>query len=180
MSYPKALGHTLISLLISLSMGMIIISCVLHYLFIVLATYHKLQLKFDRQNAQLIARHYLATDLHSTEHVVICKPHIPECAKFFQRNFKADTNILILNQAQDLSYSLRRSAIPSAQHKNSYALYRDDTQHNAVALIEDLVNFRIAFKRLENNLNAVLINLSFSDTTEMELIFVPQNLKPAL
>ena len=136
------------------------LGCILHYVFIFIKVYNKSHRLFEQQNSQLLVRHYLATDIST--------------ANFAS---SARTKELILSGEQEIIYSLRNSAILSAKQQKNLALYRDDSQHNAVAIIEGLSDFQVQIANIADKNQIVVVTLFFKNSKKMELSFATRSTK---
>lgn len=156
----------LLELTINLAISIIILSALIHYTFMITKTYAIFERNIDYQNAQLIANHYLGTDIRNSNCTTIVKI----------QNIKTKSDILILNSAkQHIEYDMRASVIPVENHMHSHALYRNDFDSVATALIEGVIDFQVDIKKNSNQQCAVHVKLQFKNLATMEVIFVPRN-----
>jgi len=161
-------ANFLLELSINLAMSIIMLSALIHYIFMITKAYTSFQHKIDYQNAQLIANHYLGADIRNSNCLGVFK----------QQNIKAKADILILNSnRQQIAYYIRPSIIPAENHLHSYALYRDDFDSVATALIDGIIDFQVSIKQAAMQRCAVHLKLEFKNLQTMEVVFVPRNHK---
>jgi len=182
-------GFSFIGVIVTLALNMLILSAILHFLFTFTKTYNNLQRKLDYQNSLLIAYHYLAIDLRNSGYnykpaASSCKAIVGSCLGLVPKSIESliktqdiqpNSDILILNSStQQIAYYLRKSIATKENHWHSYTLYRDDFNHNSVALAEGFINFQVKFKKVNPPRTVVQVNLEFKNLNKMELIFVPR------
>ncbi len=149
--WRRVYGYSLISMLISTTVGLILCACALHFLYLVTNAYVKIQQIFTIQHAQLITRHYIKQDLHANPiSVAKCTPQLEYCSNRLPLDLiKPYADILIIQNAQGyVYYYLRQSAIPG-KNSTHFTLYRDDIASDAVALVEDVKNLTITINRVD-------------------------------
>lgn len=149
-------GTTLFSVLISTTIGIILLACGLAYLLNISKYANKIQHKIDYINSILITKYYIKTDIHNTSQIAIIKS---------AHGFDS----LVLD---DATYTLRESIIPKTNHLHSYSLYRDDRQHQAIAIAEGIQNIQIKTQTVSAQHKAVFIFLEFKKFKALELVFV--------
>lgn len=194
-------GYTMLEILCSLSIHLILISTLMHFIFVLNTSIFKHYRKIDYQQALLVANHYLGMDIRNAgfrqrEAATVCKANDIDCAgklyesiyeHIYNRDIKADSDILILHTVTDqdtfnpsiMSYYLRKSIISDINHMRSYTLYRDEEQHPAQALIEGITDWQVHIDSSQPH-QIVSITLEFKDAAPSELIFVPRNPSTAL
>lgn len=154
-------GFSLLELLISTTIGLVIISITMHYLCIISKINIQLQEQFEYQHAQLIADHYLSVDVRNASSISTDQLSANNLLLYYDT--KQQTKII---------YYLRKSITPSFNHLHSYTLYRDDQNSVAIALVEGIVNFQVTIKQ------AIYISILFKNNQKLELIFARRNFNP--
>lgn len=148
---------SIIELLISLTLSLILLSGMGHYVFTINKIYQQIQQQFAYQNSVLIARHYIYSDLINNRTNITSSNYLPAV-----QNIKPGSDILIM---PNVIYYLRKSIIPHNDFRYSYALYRHDLINNVTAIAEGLENMLI--NRTEN---IIIVTLTFKDSQQIEII----------
>lgn len=167
-------GFTLFSTIISSTLTMLSLSIALHSLFLTINTYNKIQKKFAIQQASLVARQMLATDIYDSININYCNANLNTCKNLpstildliTRKQIKPNSDILILQdnaKRNTLLYYLRKSVL-STSH---YALYRDEIVHNSVALAEDIEDFKINAMSLDS-FKIISVGLNFINNHKMD------------
>lgn len=81
---------------------------------------------------------------------------------------KGNTNLTLSNTT--IVYYLKKSITKN----NSYALYRADTQHQAIALIEDLSDMRLVITT-HGSVQLISVNINFTNGTNTNFLFSTRN-----
>lgn len=171
-------GYSLLATLLSSAIGMLLCGTAIHFLCITINTYNKVQQKFASQHARLMARHILGADLiTAAKEVRSCTVGIDICSHLItpsiqdlilQKKIKTLSDLLIL-QTNDgtIIYYLRRSIL-SKPAPNSFALYRDDITNNAIAIAEDLQNFKVQITNFAPEKSKISIEMQFVNNIGIE------------
>lgn len=195
-----ARGYSLIELCLVISLGSIVLSICLHGILQLSMVYEKIHTKLKIQNAALVARHYLQTDIHSAGYstdlppsnskiATICNIEQIDCDTFVvgsisqliaQHIIPAQSPVLILyNVPQNNPDMLIRLStiayyVRCNQHKHHYCtLYRDDFERNAVAIVSGIKNFTV--EEIQHKDMKLKIIVTFYNQQQMELICAPRN-----
>jgi hypothetical protein len=150
-------GYSLLTTLVSSTIGMLLCGTAVHFMYLTINTYNKIQQKFVVQHTSLMARQLLGTDLLTTNSSVsCCKVGLELCSHLItpaiqalieQGKIKPWSDLLILQTTNSsIIYYLRKSTLQdraSRGHTPRFALYRDDIEHNAIAIAEELQNFEV-------------------------------------
>lgn len=138
----------------------------------------------------------------NTLNLIHCKANEAECKKHVNNSvitrihsadIKPLSDILILHSVVDrlewqhnqevpelqiysntVMYYIRQSIIPGDKFKHSYTLYRDDTQHAATALIENITNLRINIER-NNTVSIVYLTLYLTNAEQVTIVCANRN-----
>lgn len=165
----KQQASSILELLLSLAIGILICGYVLHNHILIIKTYYKMHHQFKIQHNKLIARHYIGTDLATSPKAPVtylsdsslCRQILPHLNR---RQLKVATSILQLTTKQGhlVLYYLRKSIINTRQKEPIYALYRDDSTHNAVAIAENVRDLDIKIFSVTPTKQAIKITLLFA------------------
>ena len=174
-------GFLLIENMLCMSISIVISAFCIHYIFFITETYIKIQEKFTIQNAKLITRHLISTDLYAANYGVstcnisddnTCNNLVTlEIFKLIKnQSIKPLSNILVLhNNSEKIVYYLRKSAVPITNAKKSYALYRDNIELNAQSIVENVIDFTIEIIQLNLSQNMVKVMVVLADTKPLEI-----------
>lgn len=171
-------GYSLLSILICNTIGMLLCGTALHFLYLTINTYNKIQKKFTTQNAYLMARHILGVDLITeAKSVNTCIAYRDMCSHLVtpsiqdlisQHKIKEMSDLLIIQTKNDkIIYYLRKSTLRNVT-TTSYALYRDDIVHNSIAIAEDVQNFKVNVGNHTPQQRKVRIYLEFNNNKGTE------------
>lgn len=148
---------------------MLICSFCVHFLGVVLRAKVKVQEKFAQQHAKLVANHYIRSDLYAAQGFSICLVPKSDCKHSLNStilqlinsgNIKPNTHVLTLHMPHgEVYYYVRKSVVPGKQ----YALYRDDSRHNAQALVEELQDLQVEIQTHPHSFT-VKVAVTFSAT----------------
>jgi hypothetical protein len=175
-------GYSLLATLVSSTIGMIACATALHFLYFTVNTYNKVQQKFVAQQNRLMARQLLGSDLLIPNSLAtVCKARVDDCKQLTpsiqglieQRQIKPLSDVLVLQTQQDrIVYYLRKSNLK--QQPANYALYRDDIIHNAVAIAENLQNFKVQIASTLAGQQQLGIELTFINNRQMRFTCILQ------
>lgn len=140
-------GYSLPETFISVAIGTTICMFCAQHLLHTLKIYLKIQQKFAMQQNQLIAQYYLNADLHKGPVKV---------------EFAADEQILHLQFLDhEVEYSVRKNE-----------LFRDDLEHNAVALVKNVLAIQTQLYILASDEDQMIITIIFTDQQFLELMCI--------
>lgn len=109
-----------------------------------LRIYLKIQKKFSCQQTRLIAQHYINQDLHQNP-----------------------INIFFYAEEQILQLQFFDHAVEYYIRKNE--LFRDDREHNAVALVKNVRGLQTQFYALTNDKYQVIVSVFFTNNQILEI-----------
>ncbi len=163
-------------MIVNLLGGMILLGSV-SILMQVTKQYILAQQKFGLQQNMLISRYYLRNDISGAFSAIVCAEAIDDCDTYLttsilrlkdRHSIKPQSDILILQHENSyIIYYLRKSIVPG--NKTNYALYRDDGQHNAAALVENILDFTANIHQVEPHLYNITAILVFEAHRVMEI-----------
>lgn len=124
-------------------------------------TYNTIQNKLEHQQDKLITRYFLGRDLFTAAQ---------KADKHERQNLVPDSDILILHTMQHtLTYYLHKSTIQNSSRRTKYALYRDDSIHQAQAIVENIKALRVQILPLAFNRQSVKIIIAFDNNDILEI-----------
>ena len=173
----KIRASTILEPLISTTIGVILCGWALHYMLMITKVYYQMHRQFQLQNAKLIARYYISKDLAAmTIPPTSCQVGSKDCATTIQqintRHLKPLSDVLLLKTtSENVVYYLRKSAIQQCNHNICYALYRDNIQQNAVALVENISDLQIQMRPEIHPRYVAEIKLTFAQHDELRIIW---------
>lgn len=170
----------LLELMLVTLIGSIICIGTVNFLLHVAKVYLDIQQKFALQNNKLIAKHYIYNDLKAANYGVIIynadeqyyPPELPAAIVQLnaKKSIKIGSDILIIKQQENtIIYYLRKSIVPCANKAICYALYRDDSKQQAIALVENILAFTAHIVHLSLDQYLVNVQLELQNHEQMEI-----------
>lgn len=165
-------AESLLGMLLSTAIGMLLCIAAFHYLMTLCSAYYKLQQRFQDKHAWLVARHFIGTDLYQHAIGATTCAITPDICEEFKVAVMPASDVLVLQTATGrILYYARKSVIPDPTLKK-YALYRDDLEHKSQAIVEDIKNFTVNIRTInEVNYNVIILTQISNKILELTCTF---------
>lgn len=187
----KQTGHSLIELCISLAISLAMLGVLLHFAYKFQKLAHNLQRKIEIQNAKLFSYYYLSTDVRNSgykanKNIRVCQASRGSCLGLLpqsvigainKQQIKPRSDVMILYiETGAIIYFLRQSVLHT-HHKPKYALYRQKWGQKSVAIVENILNFKVELKSDLQNILFAHIQIQYADLEQVVFKLRPRNNK---
>jgi hypothetical protein len=153
-------------------LGLMTYCAAIGHLYNVMQTYNKIQIKFQRQQEKLIARHLVGKDLFTSAlRVSTCTVGTNTCnAKTERAGMQPLSDILILHTSQhNIIYYLHKSIASNPKSIIKYALYRDNTIHQPQAIVENVQSLKVKILTSLLQRQTIVVTIQFLDNYTLEI-----------